>query len=251
MWPRLLLLLLSRLLDLSVLIVASRSRPFRFCWVPTRKFVLQRKRMLLLVKDRCLRLQLLSQALEEVWTCCRFFFSCCSHFSLPGPPAPPPPASPAASGGPPPPGGPAKAGPMCPDCGEQQPSFSVLLGAHKKVCSAKKEEDGGSAPTPPVAAAAGPPPPPPPPPPGPSSGAPPPPPAAPAKAAGPVCPDCGQVQPSFSVLLGAHKKVCSAKAEADSSASVSVSALAGGRCLYCALIWLLCNLFLKRTDSIP
>ncbi len=53
-----------------------------------------------------------------------------------------------------------KAGPSCPDCGEVQPSFSVLLGAHKKVCSAKKE-DGGGGPPPPPAAAGGPPPPPP------------------------------------------------------------------------------------------
>ncbi len=32
-----------------------------------------------------------------------------------------------------------------------------------------------------------------------------------AKKAGPPCPDCGEVQPSYSALLGPHKQVCSAK----------------------------------------
>jgi hypothetical protein len=51
----------------------------------------------------------------------------------------------------------AAGGPVCPDCGQVQASFSVLLGAHKKVCSAKNEDiASGEGPLPPIPAPAAP-----------------------------------------------------------------------------------------------
>jgi len=72
----------------------------------------------------------------------------------------------------------------------------VLLGAHKKVCIGKGDESSG------VVENASPPPPPP------VS-------SVVTEKEGPICSECGELQPSLSVFLGEHKSACAGKPKPD------------------------------------